>query len=90
MSTKDKTNQNANSKTRKTTKGDSKRYTRYEKRVAEQEPENNEPVFLPALISQSKSVLDNLKHFGWDLLGTFLALLAILTLLGLLGLAGAQ
>lgn len=87
MSTKDKTNQNANSKTRKTTKGDSKRYTRYEKRVAEQEPENNEPVFLPALISQSKSVLDNLKHFGWDLLGTFLALLAILTLLGLLGLS---
>jgi len=53
----------------------------------EQESEKNEPVLLPALISQSKSVLDNLKHFGWDLLGTFLMLLAVLTFLGLLGLS---
>jgi len=87
MSAKNKPNQNANSKTRKTTKGGSKRITSYEQRVMEQESEKNEPVLLPALISQSKSVLDNLKHFGWDLLGTFLMLLAVLTFLGLLGLS---
>lgn len=82
MSTRTKSKPSVKSKTRKSTKSD-----RVKERVVEKEVENNEPVLLPSLISQSKSVLNNLKHFAWDLLGTFLALLAVLTLLGLLGLS---
>ncbi|MEL7590963.1 MAG: DNA translocase FtsK [Anaerolineaceae bacterium] len=48
------------------------------------EQENN---LLPALVDSARSGLQNLKRFGWDLLGTFLALVAVLTLLGLLGLS---
>jgi len=56
------------------------------KRV-EQRTEEEELNLLPAFVDHTRSVINNLKRFGWDLLGTFLALLAMLTLLGLLGLS---
>jgi len=56
------------------------------KRV-EQRTEEEELNLLPAFVVHTRSVINNLKRFGWDLLGTFLALLAVLTLLGLLGLS---
>lgn len=57
-----------------------------QKKVEQKTGEENLNI-LPALANHARSGLQNLKRFGWDLLGTFLALLAVLTLLGLLGLS---
>lgn len=67
--------------------GSIKKKSRIEQPEVEQRYEENELNILPGLIARSKSALLSLKRFGWDLLGTFLALLAVLSLLGLLGLS---
>lgn len=67
-----------------TNRGVSSRIAQKEVEQKSGEQANN---FIPALADRARSGLQNLKRFGWDLLGTFLALLAVLTLLGLLGLS---
>ena len=87
MSAKTKSQQSTVTSKQKKASGSSGKNSRVKQPRVEQKVEEAEFEILPTLITQSRSALQNLKRFGWDLLGTFLALLAVLTLLGLLGLS---
>ncbi len=87
MSTRPGTNSKDPAKKRKATSGGNQSPGRIERQTAGANTGKNELDILPVILEKSKGALFNLKRFGWDLLGTFLALLAVLTLLGLLGLS---
>jgi len=87
MSNKPGTNPKVPAKKKTTASGNPQPHCRSVRQKAGQDDGKNEPDILPVILEKSKSALHNLKRFGWDLLGTFLALLTVLTLLGLLGLS---
>ena len=87
MSTRPGTNPKEPAKKRKTTSAKNQSPGKIERQPAGAVASKNELDILPVILEKSKGALFNLKRFGWDLLGTFLALLAVLTLLGLLGLS---
>jgi len=87
MSNKPGTNPKVPAKKRTTANSNPLPPGRSERQTAGQGSGKIEPDILPVILEKSKSALHNLKRFGWDLLGTFLALLTVLTLLGLLGLS---
>ena len=87
MSNKPGTNPKVPAKKRTTANSNPLPPGRSERLTAGPESGRIEPEILPFILEKSKSALNNLKRFGWDLLGTFLALLTVLTLLGLLGLS---